>query len=78
MDMEEIIDNVFVHATEFMHQSGIRVDEDHVGKQQDLYLWCSVGGGSLGLPNAVHDRLSLRNPHYRDTELSHASGFWRP
>ena len=31
-DMEEIIDNVFVRATEFMHDSGLRMDEDHVGK----------------------------------------------
>ena len=44
MDMTEIIENVFMRATEFMHQSGFRMDEDHVGKPQDLYLWCSVGG----------------------------------
>ena len=44
MDMDEIIENVFMRATEFMHQSGIRIDADHVGKPQDLYLWCSVGG----------------------------------
>jgi hypothetical protein len=34
-----------MRATEFMHDSNLRMDEDHVGKQQDLYLWCSVGGG---------------------------------
>ena len=34
--------------------------------------------GSLGLPDAVHDRLSLRNPHYRDTALSLAPVFWTP
>ena len=49
MDMPEFIENVFMCATDFMHQSGIRMDvrrdEDHVGKPQDLYLWCSVGGG---------------------------------
>ena len=44
MDMDEIIENVFMRATEFMHQSGMRMDADHVGKPQDLYLWCSVGG----------------------------------
>ena len=43
--MEEIIDNVFIRATEFMHDSGLRMDADHVGKPQDLYLWCSVDGG---------------------------------
>ena len=38
MDMPEIIDNVFMCATELMHQRGIRMDADHVGKPQDLYL----------------------------------------
>ena len=42
--MEEIIENVFMRATEFMHDSGLRIDADFVGKQQVLYLWCSVGG----------------------------------
>ena len=42
-DMEEIIENVFMRATEFMHDSGLRMDEDFVDKLQDLYLWCSVG-----------------------------------
>ena len=32
--MDEIIENVFMRATEFMHQSGIRMDADHVGKPQ--------------------------------------------
>jgi hypothetical protein len=27
-----------------MHDSCLRMDEDHVGKPGDLYLWCSVGG----------------------------------
>ena len=44
MDMDEIIENVFMRATEFMHHSGLRMDADHVGKPQDLYLWCSVNG----------------------------------
>ena len=44
MDLDEIIENVFMRATEFMHQSGMRMDGDHVGKPQDLYLWCSVDG----------------------------------
>ena len=44
MDMPEIIDDVFMRATDFMHAGGIRMDDDHVGKPKDLYLWCSVGG----------------------------------
>ena len=39
-DLDEIIENVFMRATESMHQSGMRMDADHVGKPQDLYLWC--------------------------------------
>ena len=38
MDMHEIIDDVFIRATDFMHAGGIFMDEDNVGKQQDLYL----------------------------------------
>ena len=54
--MHEIVENIFMRATKFMHDSGLRVDEDHVDKQQDLSL--VVGGwvqemGSLGLPDAV-------------------------
>ena len=44
MDMSEIIADFFMRATDFMHAGGIRMVEDHVGKPQDLYLWCSVGG----------------------------------
>ncbi len=33
-----------MHATDFMDDSCIHMDNDHVGKPQDLYLWCSVGG----------------------------------
>ena len=44
-DMEEIIENVFMRATEFMHDSDMRMNADHIGNPQDLYLWCSVGGG---------------------------------
>ena len=42
--MHEIVDIIFMCATEFMHDSSLCMDEDHVGKQQDLYLWCFVGG----------------------------------
>ena len=58
MDMPEIIENVFMHATEFMHQSGMRMDGDHVGKPQDLYLWCSVDGPRIGVSGVA--RCGLR------------------
>ena len=36
MALEEII---FMRATEFMHDSGLRMDADFVGKPQDIYLY---------------------------------------
>ena len=43
-----------IHARHRVYDSGLRMVEDHVGKPQDLYLWCSVGGsknwGLLGCP----------------------------
>ncbi len=42
--MHEIVKDVFMGAIAFMHDSCLRMDEDHVGKPEDLYLWCSVGG----------------------------------
>jgi hypothetical protein len=42
--MHEIVENIFMRATEYMEDSGLRMDEDHVDKPKDLYLWCSVGG----------------------------------
>ncbi len=46
LNIHEIVDDLYQRATHFMHDSdsGVRMDEDFVGKQQDLYLWCSVGG----------------------------------
>jgi hypothetical protein len=43
-DTHEIVENVLTRAAVFMHDSGLRMDEDHVGKPGDLYLWCSIGG----------------------------------
>jgi hypothetical protein len=43
-DMHEIIDDIFMRATEFMHESGLRMDQDNVGKPEGLCLWCSVCG----------------------------------
>ncbi len=37
-DMHEIVKDVFMSAIAFMHDSGLRMDEDHVGKPEDLYL----------------------------------------
>jgi hypothetical protein len=33
-DMHEIVENIFMCATEFMHDSCLRMEEDQVGKQE--------------------------------------------
>ena len=47
--MHEIVDDLYQRATDFVHDSSIRMDEDFVGKQPDLYFWCSVGGSKIGV-----------------------------
>ncbi len=41
-DMHDIVENIFIYATEFMHDSCLRMDEVYVGKPEDLYLWGDV------------------------------------
>ncbi len=38
MNMHDIVDVLYQRATDFMHQSGLCMDEDYVGKPQDLPL----------------------------------------
>jgi hypothetical protein len=33
--------DIFMHTTNFMHESCLHMDKDHVGKLEDLYLWSS-------------------------------------
>ena len=42
MDMHTIVDDLYERATEFMHKSGLYMDEDFVGKSEDLYLWSFI------------------------------------
>jgi hypothetical protein len=44
MNMRDIVlvDDLYQRATDFMHQGGLRMDEDYVGKPQDIYLWCLI------------------------------------
>ena len=45
----QIIDNVFMRAIEFMHQSGMRMNEDHVGKPQDPIFGVLWVGPRIGV-----------------------------
>ncbi len=43
MDAHEIVDDIYIHAENFMHESGTVMQPDYVGKLEDLYLWCLIG-----------------------------------
>jgi hypothetical protein len=40
MDEHEIVDDIYRHAENFMHESGMVMQPDYVGKPEDQYLWC--------------------------------------
>jgi hypothetical protein len=42
MDAHEIVDDIYRHAENFMHESGTVMQPDYVGKPEDLYLWCLI------------------------------------
>jgi hypothetical protein len=42
MDMHDIVDDLYQRATDNMHQGGLCMDEDSVGKPQDIYLCCCI------------------------------------
>ncbi len=42
MYMYDIVDDLYKLAADYMQQGGLRLDEDFVGKLQDIYLWCSI------------------------------------
>jgi hypothetical protein len=37
------VDDIYRHAENFMHESGMLMEPDYVGKPEDLYLWCLIG-----------------------------------
>ncbi len=43
MDVHEIVDDIYRHAENFMHDSSTVLQLDYVGKPEDLYLWCLIG-----------------------------------
>jgi hypothetical protein len=42
MDEHDIVDDIYRHAENFMHESGTAMQPDYVGKPEDLYLWCLI------------------------------------
>jgi hypothetical protein len=43
MDAHDIVDAIYRHTETFMHESGMVMQPDCVGKPEDLYLWCLIG-----------------------------------
>ncbi len=50
LDMHHITENIYQRATEFMCDSCLQMDGNYACKQLDLYLWCLVGGSTIGVP----------------------------
>ncbi len=42
MDEHDIVDGIYRHAENLMHESGTAMQPDYVDKPDDLYLWCLI------------------------------------
>ncbi len=42
MDVHDIVDDIYRHSENFMHESGTAMQPDYVGKLEDLHLWCLI------------------------------------
>ena len=70
------VDDIYMCATEFMHQGRLLMDENCVGKPQDLHLWCftlqtqtmrftsSCRGGVRITEQRNYLTLEIRGNHY--------------
>ena len=67
-ELHEIVDDIYMCATEFMHQGRLLLDEDFVGKSLEVCLWCmlisnkSKTTGIWGCP--THELLFCRHLNY--------------
>jgi hypothetical protein len=53
--VHEIVDDIYRHAENFMHESYMVMQPEYVGKPEDLYLWCLIQ-----VDWAVEDVLGVR------------------
>ncbi len=72
--MHDIVDDLSQRATDFMHQGGLRMDENYVGKLQDIYLWCFISESKT--VNVFYERVLCWHPHYRARQISDARVLW--
>ena len=71
MDMDEIIENVFMRATEFMHQSGMRMDADMwVSHRTSIFgaWWEGPRIGVSGVAQCGSRLVVPRNQHNLESE----------
>ncbi len=67
MDAHEIVDDIYRHAENFIHESGRVMQPDYLGKPEDLYLWCLIGESpAVRVSDALLLRMRHWYTHYRD------------
>jgi hypothetical protein len=77
--MHDIVDDLYQRAIDFMHQGGLCMEEDYVGKQQNIYLCCFISGSKtagVGMPNVFYERMLCSHPHYRERQISDPRVLW--
>jgi hypothetical protein len=60
MDAHDIVDDIYRHAENFMHESCTVMQPDYVGEQEDLYPWCLIGESKTCWQYACLIRYSCR------------------
>jgi hypothetical protein len=60
MDAHDIVDDIYRHDQNFMHESCTSMQPDNVGKPEDLYLLCLIGESKTCRQYACQMRYSCR------------------
>jgi hypothetical protein len=58
MDAHDIVDDIYRHTENFMHDSGMVMQPDYVSKPDDLYLWCLIRHSKTSWEHACPMRYS--------------------
>jgi hypothetical protein len=75
MDAHGIVDDIYRHSENFMHESCTVMQPDYVGKPEDLYLWCLIGETKTLWQYACpmrYLRMQHWYTHYRDKAVPQA------
>ncbi len=58
MNAHDIVDDMYRHTENFMHEGDTVLQPDYVGIPEDLYLWCLIGESKMCLQYACLMRYS--------------------